>query len=232
MFQKRPQLPCAGAVFFINLEEVSSLQEYLTVGKAGIGEYEEKRSRFIGSIIPVTTEQEAIEHINKVKKENFGARHNVYAYILRDNGLTRYSDDGEPHSTAGMPTLDVLRKTGLTDVCVVVTRYFGGVLLGTGGLVRAYTAAAKAAVDAAGIVKMQYCNICKAECDYSDAEQLTRVIGMNGGNLRDTVYTDKVEIIFAVTEQEFSPLCDKVTEQFCGRITVEKTDSDYSAVEL
>ena len=208
------------------------MQDYLTVGKSGIGEYEEKRSRFIGSAIPVKTEQEAIEHINKVKKENFGARHNVYAYILRDNGLTRYSDDGEPHSTAGMPTLDVLRKTGLVDVCVVVTRYFGGVLLGTGGLVRAYTAAAKAALDNAGIVKMQYCNICKAECGYSDIEQLTRVVTMNGGTLRDTVYTDKVELIFAVTEPDFSPLCDKVTEQFCGRITVQKTDSDYSAVEI
>ena len=208
------------------------MQDYLTIGKAGIGEYEEKRSRFIGSIIPVTTEQEAIDHINKVKKENFGARHNVYAYILRNNGLTRYSDDGEPHSTAGMPTLDVLRKTGLVDVCVVVTRYFGGVLLGTGGLVRAYTAAAKAALDDAGIVKMQYCNICKAECGYSDAEQLTRVITMNGGTLRDTVYTDKVEIQFAVTEEDFLPLSDKVTEQFCGRIAVEKVDSDYSAVEI
>ncbi len=208
------------------------MQEYLTIAGAGVGEYEEKRSRFIGSVIPVTTEQEAIDHINRIKKENFGARHNVYAYILRENSLTRYSDDGEPHSTAGMPTLDVLRKSGLTDVCVVVTRYFGGVLLGTGGLVRAYTAAAKAAIDNAGVVKMQYCNICKALCDYSDAEQLTRVITSCGGNVSDTLYTDKVEVVFAVRENDFALLCDKVTETFCGRIKVEKTGSDYSAVEL
>ena len=208
------------------------MEEYLTVKGKGLGEYEEKRSRFIGSCIPVTTEQEAIDHINRIKKENFGARHNVYAYILRDNGLTRYSDDGEPHSTAGMPTLDVLRKSGLTDVCVVVTRYFGGVLLGTGGLVRAYTAAAKAAVENAGIVKMQYSNICKAECQYFEAEKLSRVITQKGGNISDTVYTDKVEVCFAISEQEFEVLCAEVTEVFCGRITVEKVDSDYSAVEI
>ncbi len=208
------------------------MEEYLTVKGEGVGEYEEKRSRFIGSCIPVTTEQEAIDHINRIKKENFGARHNVYAYILRDNGLTRYSDDGEPHSTAGMPTLDVLRKSGLTDVCVVVTRYFGGVLLGTGGLVRAYTAAAKAAVDAAGIVKMQYSNICKAECGYSEAEKLTRAITQKGGVLNDTVYTDKVEVYFAVSEQGFEPLKAEITEAFCGRIEVEKIGSDYSAVEI
>lgn len=208
------------------------MAEYLTVKGEGIGEYEEKRSRFIGSCIPVTTEQQAIDHINRIKKENFGARHNVYAYILRDNGLTRYSDDGEPHSTAGMPTLDVLRKSGIVDVCVVVTRYFGGVLLGTGGLVRAYTAAAKAAVDAAGIVKMQYSNICQAECGYSDAEKLTRVITQKGGNLSDTVYTDKVQLVFAVSEKDFEPLKAEVTEVFCGKIEVIKIGSDYSAVEI
>ncbi len=208
------------------------MQDYLTVSKQGVGEYEEKRSRFIGSVMPVTTEQEAIDHINKVKKENFGARHNVYAYILRDNGLTRYSDDGEPHSTAGMPTLDVLRKSGLTDVCVVVTRYFGGVLLGTGGLVRAYTAATKAAIDNAGVVKMQFCNICKASCSYSDAEQLVRVISSSGGTVNDTIYTDKVEVVFAVNEKDYSALCDNVVETFCGNIVVEKLGSDYSAVEI
>ena len=208
------------------------MEEYLTVKAGGVGEYEEKRSRFIGSCIPVTTEQEAIDHINKIKKENFGARHNVYAYILRDNGLTRYSDDGEPHSTAGMPTLDVLRKSGLTDVCVVVTRYFGGVLLGTGGLVRAYTAAAKAAVDAAGIVKMQYSKLCSAECSYTDAERLGRVLAQNGGVLGETLYTDKVEIRFAVREQEFLPLKAEVTEAFCGKIEVNIIGSDYFAVEI
>ncbi len=208
------------------------MQEYLTVLKSGIGEYEEKRSRFIGSVIPVTTEQQAIDHINKVKKENFGARHNVYAYILRENGLTRYSDDGEPHSTAGMPTLDVLRKSGLTDVCVVVTRYFGGVLLGTGGLVRAYTAAAKSAIDNAGIVKMQFCNICKSCCSYSESEQLIRVITSSGGSISDTLYTDKVEVKFAVNEQDFEALCQNVTETFCGNIEVLKIGSDYAAVEI
>ena len=208
------------------------MKEYLTVKGAGVGKYEEKRSRFIGSVIPISCEQEAIDFINNVKKENFGARHNVYAYILRENGTTRYSDDGEPHSTAGMPTLDVLRKSNLTDVCVVVTRYFGGVLLGTGGLVRAYTAAAKAAVDNAGIVMMKPCEICSAECSYSEVERLSRVLIENKATIKDAVYTDKVIVNFAVATSDFEPFCSKVTEAFCGKITIQNLYSDYSGVEI
>ncbi len=232
MFQRTTATAICSCGFFIKLRQVVVIKDYFTIKCEGVGEYEEKRSRFIGVAIPVTTEQQAIEHINRIKKENFGARHNVYAYVLRDNALTRYSDDGEPHSTAGMPVLDVIKKSGLTDVLVVVTRYFGGVLLGTGGLVRAYTAAAKLGIENAGIVKMKYCNLCKAECSYSEAQMLERVINDNKGTVSDTVYTDKVEVFFAVPQEKYSEICDKITETFCGKIVAEKLSSDYSAVDF
>ncbi len=123
--------------------------EYTTIEHYAQDEFVERRSRFIGSILPVTTEEEAIAFIAQKREEYWDATHNVYAYILRDGQLRRYSDDGEPQGTAGMPVLDVLQKEGLVDVVVVVTRYFGGILLGAGGLVRAYSHGAKLAVDAA-----------------------------------------------------------------------------------
>lgn len=123
--------------------------EYTTIEGYAQAEFVERRSRFIGSILPVTCEEDALAFLTQKREQYWDATHNVYAYILRDGQLRRYSDDGEPQGTAGIPVLDVLQKEGLTDVAVVVTRYFGGVLLGAGGLVRAYSHGAKIAVDAA-----------------------------------------------------------------------------------
>ncbi len=130
-------------------------------------EITEKKSRFISHILPVTTESAATEFIASIKTKYWDASHNVYAYSLKDNNIRRYSDDGEPSGTAGMPTLDVICKEGLFDVCVVTTRYFGGTLLGAGGLVRAYTKAAKCGIDAAGIVKRVFCHEYSVRADYS-----------------------------------------------------------------
>ena len=131
---------------------------YYTISKPAKGSFIEKRSEFIGHIAPVKTNDEAVAFINSIKAEHRKAKHNVYAYILRQDNISRYSDDSEPQGTAGMPVLDVLRKRGLTDVCVVVTRYFGGILLGGGGLVRAYSHAASIACDAADIMHMCLCH--------------------------------------------------------------------------
>ncbi|MDL2215984.1 YigZ family protein [Ruminococcaceae bacterium OttesenSCG-928-N02] len=133
------------------------MQVYKTLGKAGVAQLLEKKSRFIGCALPVTTEEEAGAHLAAVKKQHPGATHYVYAYTLREQGRTRYSDDGEPHGTAGMPVLEVLRGEEVFDAAVVVVRYFGGTLLGTGGLQRAYGAAAKAAVLAAGVQEISLC---------------------------------------------------------------------------
>lgn len=206
------------------------MSEYKTVRTAAEAEYEEKRSRFIGSVIPCTTEQEALSFIAKRRSETFGARHNVYAYILRSNNTARYSDDGEPHSTAGMPTLEVLRKQGLTDCCIVTTRYFGGVLLGTGGLVRAYTAAATDAVRAAGIAVMRECRVCRVICPYSDHAQVERVIADCGGKVQGNEFTSEVTVTFSVTESDYEALNFKLINTFCGRIEAETVGTGFAEV--
>lgn len=141
--------------------------QYKTIEDYGIAEIVEKRSKFIAHARPVSSEAEAIEYLNSLKQKYWDARHNVYAYILRENNIMRYSDDGEPSGTAGVPVLEILKKEELTDIIVVVTRYFGGILLGTGGLVHAYSKAAKAGVEAAGIVNMILCRKVKIKCDYN-----------------------------------------------------------------
>lgn len=141
--------------------------QYKTIEDYGIAEIVEKRSKFIAHARPVSSEAEAIEYLNSLKQKYWDARHNVYAYILRENNIMRYSDDGEPRGTAGVPVLEILKKEELTDIIVVVTRYFGGILLGTGGLVHAYSKAAKAGVEAAGIVNMILCRKVKIKCDYN-----------------------------------------------------------------
>ena len=129
------------------------MERYRTIKKAGHAEITEKKSVFIGQAMPVNTEADAIAFVNSVKKHYPDARHHVYAYVLRENSSMRFTDDGEPQGTAGMPVLDAIRKNGCTDVVIVVTRYFGGTLLGTGGLVRAYTAAAIGALESAEIIR-------------------------------------------------------------------------------
>ncbi len=203
---------------------------YKTVRTAAEAEYEEKRSRFIGSIIPCTTEDEAVAFINRRRSETFGARHNVYAYILRQNNISRYSDDGEPHSTAGMPTLEVLRRQSLTDCCIVTTRYFGGVLLGTGGLVRAYTVAAADAVKAAGIAVMRECVTCTVRCPYSDHSFAERLITDCGGKISDCAFTEAVTLSFSLAAEAFEPLRTKFNDMFCGRIVPEAVGTGYAEI--
>ena len=127
---------------------------YLVPAGFGEAEYIEKRSRFIGRVWPVADEAQALEHLREIREQHWDAKHNVYAYIIREGGIMRYSDDGEPGGTSGMPTLNVFRSEEIQNVCCVITRYFGGVLLGSGGLVRAYSNTAKMALDAAGIQKV------------------------------------------------------------------------------
>lgn len=139
---------------------------YFTIYEPAEASFIEKKSEFIGYIAPVKTNDEAVEFIGKIKAMHRKARHNVYAYILRHDNISRYSDDGEPQGTAGTPVLEVLQKRGLTDVCIVVTRYFGGILLGGGGLIRAYSHAASIACDAAKIMDMRLCHRLKINADY------------------------------------------------------------------
>lgn len=177
------------------------MSNYKTVQKYAKDEFVEKRSRFIGYCKPVKTEQEAMDFIAEKRSEHWNATHNVYAYSLRCGNIKRYSDDGEPSGTAGMPTLDVIVKNDIYDVCVVVTRYFGGVLLGTGGLVRAYSLGAKLALEASGIVLMQNCDICSLKCSYNQYGKISSLMIDMGAVIDDTIFEADVVIKFHIKSQ-------------------------------
>lgn len=187
-------------------------ESYRTVAKEGRGEFIEKRSRFIGTVRPVRTEEEAVGFIEELRKKYRDASHNVYAYIIENNNIARYSDDGEPSGTAGVPVLDILKKEGLTDLAVVVTRYFGGVLLGTGGLVRAYSKGAKLAVDAAGIANMVLCRETRMSFEYTLLGKIQSELRNRGLACGEPVYTDSVMIPVYIPIGEFQ----KVKEDFAA----------------
>lgn len=195
-------------------------------------EFVEKRSRFIGYCKPVKTEQEAIDFINEKRSEHWNATHNVYAYSLREGNIKRYSDDGEPSGTAGMPVLDVIVKNEIFDVVVVVTRYFGGVLLGTGGLVRAYSHGSKIAVEAAKPVIMQNCLVCEARCAYNQYGKVSSLIIGVGAAVDDTVYESDVLVKFHIKPDLLGTLNKKLADATSGEVTVEQKDEQYFAVQI
>ena len=143
------------------------MESYLVPFGPGEAEFVEKRSRFIGQVWPVDSEEEARRRIEETRRRHHDARHNCWCYVLRDGNVLRYSDDGEPQGTAGQPMLNVFVKEGVTNVCCVVTRYFGGILLGAGGLTRAYGGTAKLALDAAGVSRMRLWSTLAVPCSYS-----------------------------------------------------------------
>lgn len=207
-------------------------KDYKTVLENASDEFVEKRSRFIGYCKPVKTEQEAIDFINEKHSEHWNATHNVYAYSLREGNIKRYSDDGEPSGTAGMPVLDVIVKNEIFDVVVVVTRYFGGVLLGTGGLVRAYSHGSKIAVEAAKPVIMQNCLVCEARCAYNQYGKVSSLIIGVGAAVDDTVYESDVLVKFHIKPDLLGTLNKKLADATSGEVTVEQKDEQYFAVQI
>ena len=199
------------------------MESYITVSGESVGEYSEKRSRFIATLRHTETEEQAAAFLTEMRSKYWDARHNCYAYSMSNGALKRFSDDGEPHGTAGKPILDIIDGSGLTDITVVVTRYFGGVLLGTGGLVRAYSAAAREAVAAAERVKMTPCTVYKARCGYSELERLTKLITDNGGRVENTVYAADVELEFYLEDSACDGFLLKLKEAFAARISAEET---------
>ena len=182
------------------------MKPYKTLGHYAAEEYIVKKSRFIGYAKPIKTEKEALDFIAEISKKHWDATHNVYAYSLREGGIKRYSDDGEPQGTAGMPVLNVLTQEEVTDCVVVVTRYFGGILLGGGGLVRAYSHSAKLGVDAAQIITMAPWFVCTTSCDYTYYGKIETLIRDFGGVMGETDFGENVNITFRIekgTEGEF-----------------------------
>ena len=174
---------------------------YKTIQQEGCDEFIVSRSRFIGSAKPVSVEKDALEFIEKIKKSHYDARHNVWAYVL-GSSRERYSDDGEPQGTAGLPVLDLIRKEKLRDLVVVVTRYFGGILLGKGGLVRAYSQGARIALDAGKIIEKRAYLTFNIETEYALAGKFQREFDKRGYHLKNTIYAEKVTLTVLVPPDE------------------------------
>lgn len=204
------------------------MQEYKTVEKEASDFFIEKKSKFIGYAKPVKTQEDALEFISKIKSKHWDATHNVYAYVLRENNIQRYSDDGEPSGTAGVPVLDVMLKESLVDVCVVATRYFGGTLLGAGGLVRAYSHTSKIALEAAGIITMAQCSVMSAEVDYSFYDRLNILLSDFSAVILNTSFSDKVYVEFSVKENIVDLLNVKLIDVSNGKYALKFLRSEFS----
>ena len=201
---------------------------YRTIAQAVTASFIEKKSEFIATLVPVQTADAAIACIEEVRKANRKARHNVYAYILRENHMTRYSDDGEPAKTAGTPALEVLQHSGLTDLIVVVTRYFGGVLLGTGGLVRAYTTATARALENAEVVTVRSVVELSVTVDYSLYERASLLIDAVGAKRAAPQFTDRVTLCWQMPEHTEGPLLEQLRELTRGSAQVTVSDPFYA----
>ncbi len=209
---------------------MADLISYTTLRQAGEATYEEKKSVFIGRAIPASTEQEALDFLSSVRAEFPDAAHHVYAYVLRENGTTRYSDDREPQGTAGMPVLDVLRKGEIVDAAIVVVRYFGGTLLGTGGLVRSYTKAARAAVEAAGIVLRTKLVSLSLEASYADYQKLLPLTEGKHITVESSDFSDRVRLVLSLPTEEKMTFLSRVTEICFGRVAVIELAEKYGFI--
>ena len=197
---------------------------YQTVFKRNESEYVEKRSRFIATLCHCETEEEANAFVKEMKSKYWDARHNCYAYSVEEGRACRFSDDGEPHGTAGKPMLDCIQGSGITNIAVVVTRYFGGILLGTGGLVRAYSKSTQDVLASAEIYIMLHGVLGEIVCEYSDLTLLQNLIAACDGEIRDTEYTDKITITLVLKDEFCSDFKDKLRETFCARLEMEEKE--------
>ena len=206
------------------------MKSYKTIESFGMDEYIVKRSRFIGYARPVSTGEEAVAFIEEIKSKHWDATHNVYAYIIEKDNIVRYSDDGEPQGTAGIPALDVLKKEELTNLCVIATRYFGGIMLGAGGLVRAYSHTAKIAVEAAHIIQMKECAVCSCKCDYNFYGRLSPLLFSFGAALIDTDFSENVTVSFSIPLDEFEKLNAEIIDRSNGKFKAIQTGIEFLSV--
>lgn len=207
------------------------MTEYYIPTAPGESELVEKRSRFLGHVRCVESEDAAREFIAEMKKTYYDARHNCWCYIIR-GGAERYSDDGEPQGTAGIPMLEVFRRERIENVVCVVTRYFGGVLLGTGGLLRAYTKSAKDALDAAGVSVVRRWVELDLPCTYAQSERIKQEVGTAGGVVSDLEYSDKVIIKALVPEEGAADFAARVFDVSAGSVTAAAKGESFRAVPL
>ncbi|KPU45005.1 IMPACT family member YigZ [Oxobacter pfennigii] len=208
------------------------MKEYLTILKEDQDEYIEKKSRFICTVKPVLTEIEAQDFIRSINEKCKDATHNCYAYIVTENvEIQRANDDGEPQGTAGLPILEVIKKEGLTNICVVVTRYFGGILLGAGGLVRAYSQAARKGIHKAGICRMAPYSRLKAIVNYTLYGKIQNSMSAMGNNIINVEYSDVVTMYIRVKSVNLNNTMNVITEISCGEAVLDVIENYYDADE-
>ncbi len=207
------------------------MKDYLTIEGFAQDEFVEKKSRFIGYAKHVETEEEAVSFINEMKQKHWDATHNVYAYVLRNGQIRRYSDDGEPQGTAGIPTLDVILKEGIVDVCVVVTRYFGGILLGGGGLVRAYSQGCRVALKAAQKLHMTPCTVLEVAVDYSFYGKLSYILPKYNITTLDSDFGADVVLKLMIKSERLSGFLKELTELSGGTVIPEVLEEKYADME-
>ena len=204
------------------------MDNYITILGEGSFEYEDRKSVFYGFSSPVKTESEALNFIERIKKAYPDARHHVYAYVLKDSNLSRFSDDREPQGTAGMPVLDAIRKNNCTDIVLVVVRYFGGVLLGTGGLVRAYSSAASGALKAGEIVKYSTYSFYGIRVSYSDYQKIIPIMQEHNFRITDNSFFDSVKIEGNILSSDKDAFIAKINETTSGRADINFVEERLS----
>jgi uncharacterized YigZ family protein len=201
------------------------LKEYVTILEPGTDEIVEKKSRFIGYVRHVESEEEALDFVNEIKKKHYDARHNCYAYSIgTEQPLLRFSDDGEPGGTAGKPILEVITGMELVDVCIVVTRYFGGTLLGTGGLVRAYTDASKACIAATTVVTKRLVTPVSITTNYTDFGKIQYLLGNEGIEIKDSVYGEDVVLQVEIFVDDLQRVLKAITEATAARAVFAQSE--------
>lgn len=210
---------------------MAELLRYTTLRAEAHVTFEEKKSVFIGHAAPAATEQEALAFLNRIRTEYPDATHNVYAYVLRENNTVRYSDDREPQGTAGMPTLDILRKREITDAVIVVTRYFGGTLLGTGGLVHAYSQAARMAADAAGVALRARLALGTLVCQYGEYQKILPFLQAEGVTVTDTVFADTVTLSLRLLYENRDAFAARLVEYTNGRSAFNPCGETFDFLE-
>lgn len=210
------------------MENKQEYEQYIMLSKGAQAELVEKKSRFIATIRPVSSEEEAAAFIEEMKKKYYDAKHNCSAFVIGSKGeLTRSSDDGEPSGTAGRPMLEVLTGSGIRNIAVVVTRYFGGVLLGTGGLVRAYSGAVKMALEQCETITRRYGVQMLIKTDYNGVGKIQYLLGSKDVVIQDSVYAADVQMTVLVPIEEYDRLCKELVEATNGRVGLEEVEKLY-----
>lgn len=207
-------------------------KQYKTVLNSAVCEIEEKKSRFITTVKPVSTEEEALEFINGLKSKYWDATHNVYSYYIGGNNIIqRFSDDGEPSGTAGLPVLEVIKRMEVRDLAVVITRYFGGTLLGAAGLIRAYSKSAALGIEAAGIITKKLCKEVRVVVEYTLFGKVQSLLISKGFIIKDVIYEQDVEIIVFIAEDEMESLIDLINETTNARSIIQPGDDSYITLD-